>query len=101
MREKRMRKIDIEFKTMMRLEQARFERRNLELEMKMKEMDTKRELLEEEHELELKVKITALENDDVSSLSTSARDKSPFNETSKKKHDADWFSRTDSPKTPD
>ena len=35
-REERMKKFDIEFKTKMRLEQARFERRRLELEMQMK-----------------------------------------------------------------
>ena len=34
-REERKKKFDIEFKTKMRLEQARFERRGLELEMQM------------------------------------------------------------------
>ena len=59
-REERMEKFDIEFKTKMRLEQARFERRRLELEMQMKELETKHQLLEEERELERKVKRTAL-----------------------------------------
>ena len=72
-------KHDIEFETKMRLEQARFERRRLELENQMKELETKHQLLEEERELERKVKRTALENDDARSQSTSARDKSPFN----------------------
>ena len=78
-REERMKKFDVEIKTKMRLEQARFERRRLELEMQMKELETKHQLLEEERELERKVKRTALENDDARSQSTGARDKSPFN----------------------
>ena len=72
-REERTKKFDIEFKTKMRLEQARFERRKIELEIQMKERETKHQLLEGELELERKVKRTALENDDVRSQSTSAR----------------------------
>ena len=67
-----MKKFDIEFKTKIRLKQAIFERRRLELEMQMKELETKHQLLEEERELERKVKRTALENDDARSQSTSA-----------------------------
>ena len=78
-REERMKKFDIEFETKMRLEQARFERRKLELELEIKH-----QLLEEERELERKVKRTALENDYARSQSTGARDKSPFNWTPKK-----------------
>ena len=59
-----MKKFDIEFKTKMPLEQARFERRKLELEMQKKELENKHQLLEEERELQRKVKRTALENDD-------------------------------------
>ena len=77
-REERMKKFDIEFKTKMQLEQARFERRKLEPEMQMKEVETKHKLLEEERELERNVKRTALENDDASSQSAVARDKSPL-----------------------
>ena len=84
----------------MRLEQARFERRRLKLEMQMKELETKHRLLEDEHELERKVKRTALENDDVHSQSTSAQDKSPSNWTSKKKDVSDWASRIDKLLTP-
>ena len=51
-REEMMKKVDIEFKTKMQLEQARFERRKLEMEMQMKELETKHHLLEEERELE-------------------------------------------------
>ena len=50
--------------------------------MQMTELETKHQQLEGERELERKVKKTALENDDVGSQSTSARDKSPFNWTS-------------------
>ena len=78
-RKDRMKKFDIEFETKMRLEQARLERRRLELEMQMKELETKHQLLEGKCELERKVKITTLENDDARSQSTGARDKSPFN----------------------
>ena len=67
-REEKMKKFDIEFKTKTRLEQARFERRKLELVMQMKELETKHQLLEEERELERKVKRTALENNDAGSL---------------------------------
>ena len=84
-----MKKFDIEFETKKRLEQAQFERRRLELEMQMKELETKHQLLEEERELERKVKRTALENDDARSQSTSARDKSPFNWTPEKRDVSD------------
>ena len=90
-----MKKFDVEFETKTRLEQARFERRRLELKMQMKELETKRQLLEEEHNLERKVKRTALENDDALSQSTGARDKSPFNWTPKKRDVSDWASRID------
>ena len=97
-REERMKKFDIEFETKMRLEQARFERRRLELEMPLK---TKHQLLEEERELERKVKRAALENDDARSQSTGARDQSPFNWTTKKRDLSDWASRIDNLLTPD
>ena len=100
-REERMKKIDIEFETKMRLEQARFERRKLELEMQMKEMETNHQLLEEERELERKVKRTALENHDTRSQSTGARDKSPFNWTPKKRDVSDWARRIDNLLTPE
>ena len=92
-REERMMKFYIEFETKMRLEQARFERKKLELHKQIKELETKHQLLEEEPELERKVKRTALEHDDVRSQSSSARDKSPFNWTPKKRADSDWVSR--------
>ena len=56
----------------MRLEKARFERKRLELEMQMKELETKHQLLEEELELERKVKRIALGNNDARSQSTGA-----------------------------
>ena len=97
----RMKKFDIKFKTKIRLEQARCERRRLELEMQMKELETKHRLLEEERELERKVKRTALENNDARSQSTSARDKSPFNWAPKKRDVFGWASRIDNLLTPD
>ena len=92
-REERMKKFDIVSETKRRLEQARFERRRLELEMKMKKLETKHQLLKEELELERKVKRTDLENNDVRSRATSARDKSPSNSTPKKRDVSDRASR--------
>ena len=100
-REERMKKFDIDFETMMRLEKARFEWRKIELEMQMKELETKHQLLEDERELERKVKRTALENDDARSQSNGARDKSPFNWTPKKRDVSDWASRIDNLLTPE
>ena len=100
-REERMKNSDIELETKMRLEQARFEQRRLELEMQMKELETKHKLLEEEPELERKVKRTALENDYGRSQSTGAREKTPFNWTSKERDVSDWASRIDNLLTPD
>ena len=100
-REDRMKNFDIEFETQMQLEQGRFERRRLELEMQMKELETKHQLLEEEREVERKVKRTALENKDARSQSTGARDKSPFNWTPKKRDFSDWASRIDNLLTPE
>ena len=67
----------------------------------MNELKTKHELLEEERELERKVKRTALEYDDIPSQSTKARDKSPFNRNPKKWDVSDWASRIDNLLTPD
>ena len=100
-REEMMKKFDIEFETKMRLEQAWFERRRLELEMQTKELETKHQLLEEERELGSKVKRTALEKDDAGSQSTGARDKSPINWTPKMRDVSDWASRIDNLLTPE
>ena len=94
-REERMKKFDIEFKTQIRLEQERFEWRRIELEMQLKELETKHKLLEEERKLERKVKRTALENDNARSQSTGAQDISPFNWTPKNIDVSDWTSRID------
>ena len=100
-REERMKKFDIEFETKMQVEQARFERRRLELEIQMKELETKHQLLEEERELERKAKRTALENDDGRSRSTGAQDKSPFNWALKMRDVSDWASRIHNLLTPE
>ena len=63
--------------------------------MQMKELETKHQLLEEERELERKVKRTALKNDDARSQATGARDKSHFIWTAKKRDVSDWASRID------
>ena len=66
----------------------------------MKELETTHQLLEKERELEREVKRTALENDDVRSQSTSARDKSPFNWTPKNRDVSDRVGRIDNFLTP-
>ena len=65
----------------------------------MKELETKHQLLEQERELERKVNRTALSNDDARSQSTGARDKLPFNWTSRRDV-SDWASRIDPLLTP-
>ena len=50
-REERMKNFDIELESKMRLEKARFEQRRSDLEMQIKELETKHSLLEEEREL--------------------------------------------------
>ena len=60
-----MKKFDIECATKIKLEQALFKRRMLEQEIRMKELETKHQLLEKKRELERKVKRTGLEIDDV------------------------------------
>ena len=67
----------------------------------MKQLESKHQLLEEEREQERKVKRTALENDDVRSQSTIARDKSPFNWSPTKRDVPGWASTTDNLLTPD
>ena len=99
--EERINSFNIDFKTKLRLEQAQFDRRKLELEMQMKELETKHQLLEEERDLERKVKRTALENSDVRSQSTTSRDKSPFNWTLKIRDVPDWASRIGKLPTPE
>ena len=64
--------MDIEFETKLRLEPARFEWRKLELQKQMKELETTHQQLDEEREVERKVKRMALETDDVRSQSSSA-----------------------------
>ena len=68
----------------MRLEQARFKWRKLELETQMKELETKHHLLQEERELDRKVKKTALVINEVRSQSNIAGDKSLLNWTPNK-----------------
>ena len=100
-REERMKKFDIKFEIKMRMEQARFERRRLELETQMKELEVKRQLCEEDRELERKVKRTGLEIDDVHSQSISARDKSPFEWNPRKRDVSEWANRIDNLLTPE
>ena len=59
-REEGMKNFDFEFKTKLRLKQARFERRKLELEMQTKKLKSMHQLLEKQRELERKVKRSSL-----------------------------------------
>ena len=96
-----MKNFDVEFETKKRLEQARFERRRLELGTQMNERETKHQLLEEERELQRKVNRTSLKNDDARSQSTGARDKSHFNWTPKKRDVSHWANKIDNLLTPE
>ena len=60
-----MKKFDIGFKTKLYLEQARSESRTRELEMHIKKTEINQQLVENERELQRKLKRTALESDDV------------------------------------
>ena len=77
----------------MQLVQAKYERTELELELKMKKLEAKHQLLEEEPELERKMNRAAIENDYV--RSNSAHDRSLFNRTPKKTDVSDGASIID------
>ena len=78
-------KLNIAFRTKLQLEQARFQRRNFELEVQMRKLETKHQLLQEEREHERKAYETALEDDNFCFQSTIPRDKSSFNWNVKKR----------------
>ena len=92
---------NLKTKTKIQLEQPRFEGRKLEPELQMEELKTKHHLLEEQRELERKVKRIALKSEDVRSQSTNAPEKSCLNSISQKRDVTDWVSRIDNPLTPD
>ena len=70
-----MKKINIDFETKLLLDQAQFEQRKLQLEMQMKEIETKRSLVEREGELEQERRNMKLENDGAGSQLTNAQNK--------------------------
>ena len=72
-------KNDIEFEAKLRLDLALFERKKIELQTQVKELEKKHPLLEEESELDPKMTRICLENDDVHFQSSSIRDKLTFN----------------------
>ena len=61
-------------KQKLQLERTQFERKKLKLELQMKELEMQHQLWESKQELERKLQITALKNDNVRSSSTKARD---------------------------
>ena len=82
--EERMKEFEIEFETKLQIERAQFDRKRLELEMQMKELEMQMKELEKE----------------LRSQSTKARDKSPFNWTSKRRDVSEWANLTNETRTP-
>ena len=81
--EERLKEFEIDFERKLQIERAQFDRKRLELEMQMKELEMQHQLRQKERDLERQFQRTALEKDDLRSQSTKARDKSPFNWTPK------------------
>ena len=73
--EERMKEFEIDFETKLQIERAQLDRRWLELEMQMKELEMQHQLREKERDLEHQLQRTALEKGDLRSQSTKARDK--------------------------
>ena len=90
-RNERMRKINIEFESILQPKQVRFDWKTLERLMQLKELEAKQQLLKKERELARKLMKTALENDNLSQ-SDSPLDKSSFNWTPNKSNFSDWAS---------
>ena len=98
--EERMKEFEIEFEAKLQIERAQFDRKKLDLERQMKELEMQYQLREKERELERQLQRTALEKDDLRSQSTKARDKSPFNWTPKGRDVSEWANSMNDTQTP-
>ena len=95
-----MKECETEFETKLQIERLQFDRKNLELEMQMKELEMQHQLWDKERDLESQLQKTALEKDDLRSQSTKARDKSPFNWTPKGKDVSEWANSMNDTRAP-
>ena len=84
----------------MQIERAQFDRKRMELEMQMKEIEKQHQLPQMKRDLERQLQRTALEKDDLRSQSTKARDKSPFNWTPKGRDVSEWENSMNDTRTP-
>ena len=98
--EERIKEFEIEFERKLQIERAQFDRKRLDLEMQMKELEMQHQLREKERDLERQLQKTALEKDDFRSQSTKARDKSPFNWTPKGRDVSEWANSMNDTRTP-
>ena len=98
--EGRMKEFEIEFERKLQIERAQFDQKRLEVEMQMKELEMQHQLRQKERDLKRQLQRTALEKDDLRSQSTKARDKSPFNWTSKGRDVSDWAKSMNNTRTP-
>ena len=98
--EERIKEFEIEFERKLQIERAQFDRKRLDLEMQMKELEMQHQLREKQRDLERQLQKTALEKDDFRSQSTKARDKSPFNWTPKGRDVSEWANSMNDTRTP-
>ena len=95
-----MKEFEIEFERKLQIERAQFDQKRLELETQMQELEMQHQLRQKEQDLERQLQKTALEKDDLLSQSTKARDKSPFNWTSKGRDVSEWANLMNNTRTP-
>ena len=98
--EERKKEFAIEFERKLQIERAQFDRKRMELEMQMKELEKQHQLRQKERDLERQLQRTALEKDDLRSQSTKASDKSPFNWTPKWRDVSEWANSMNDTQTP-
>ena len=98
--EERMKEFEIDFETKLQIERAQLDRKWLELEMQMKELEMQHQLREKERDLEHQLQRTALEKGDLRSQSTKARDKSPFKWTPKVRDVSEWANSMNDTRSP-
>ena len=84
----------------MQIERAQFDRKRMELEIQMKELEMQHQLRQKKRDLERQLQRTALEKDDLRSQPTKARDKSPFNWTPKGRDVSEWENSMNDTRTP-
>ena len=98
--EERVKEFEIDFETKLQIERAQLDRKWLELEMQMKELEMQHQLREKERDLQRQLQRTALEKDELRPQSTKARHKSPFKWTPKVRDVSQWANSMNDMRTP-